>query len=202
MELFDTLEFVGGASGGQAHLRNLIGSVAAEIGSRVLHATLLPIDGRRKVCPDFCLRGYEGEIKSCRAGHRRSTIYKFRLEKEAAYCDPEKYLYVFLSHAASAMSDCREDVVGAFSKGVDLHCATLAEVMAGVQGATLRTMRVPPEPDKRVGYYREGYRDGFYLFNFLKLPWREESELRQVQITRAPVAARVYISEGWQRLFQ
>jgi hypothetical protein len=204
-ELFDSLSFVSGAGKGQAHNRNLIGETAADIACRVLNAQRLRIDGRRNICPDFIMPdGAEGEIKSCRRKHKRATIYKFRLEKEAAYCPSLRYLYVFLSHNASALAEQRGEVVEAFQKGIELYCCTLLEVQVGIaaSGCSLRSVKLPEDFDpvtmKRTGYYRDGYRDGFYLFDFTKMPW-SQAEICQVPICGAMTPCSVYISPAWKQ---
>jgi hypothetical protein len=201
MELFDTLSYVTGDSGKSAHMRNLIGSVAAEVASRILNAQLLPIDGRKTICPDFRFQKHDGEIKSC-VRRRRALVYKHRLEKEQAHYDPAEYLYVFVSHSASSNEKRREKVIESFKKGVDLHCCTLGEVATLLRGRKLRTVKLPPgEVDSRVGYYREGYRDGFYEFNVSEFSWPHLINYTTFEIAGVQAPCKLHESKGWKHLF-
>lgn len=202
-ELFDTLACVSGTMHNwQAQGRNLIGTIAASLAVRALPgAEELRIDGRKTVCPDFAFRGYEGEIKACSENHKRSVLYKFRMEKEAAYCDPARYLYVFVSHSAKSNVKDRSEVVRALvQNGLSLYCATLAEVMALVQGSKLRSVMVPENANRRVGYYRQGYSDGFYLAPFRDIGYPILPRHRNINIAGTQVECRAYISEGWNKL--
>lgn len=163
--LFDTTCFFGRVLPSPAASRNAIGHVIEEFVARVLNVDLLPVDGRKAVCPDFS----NGEIKSI-GRNKRVLIYKWRLEKEASNFDPKKYFYVFAHHKCPITVSNTSEIARFFQdQPPAIVCVSLKEVMAATKTTRLRKFSLfSGDKDIRIGYNRKGYDQGGWQFSLSK----------------------------------
>lgn len=166
-ELFDTTCHFGKPIRTKAACRNAIGRVAEVFVSRSLDVDILPVDGSKKVCPDF----EGGEIKS--VGKSNSVLlYQWRLSKEAESFDPKDYFYVFVRHTCPITITNTAEIVEHFAKNTPrLICTSLHELLGITRGIKPKKFKWFGDQtvDQRIGYYRKGYDQGGWQFSLSRL---------------------------------
>lgn len=162
MTLFDTTEFFGRRLPTPASSRNAIGKVMEEFVARAFNVELLPVDGRKNICPDFA----NGEIKSV-GRNNRVLIYKWRLEKELQNFAAKEYFYIFGRHTCPiTVADVSQIAEHFQASPPTLVCVSLHEVAAVTGKLRPRKFSLFKEdPDPRIGYNRKGYIDGGWQFS-------------------------------------
>lgn len=167
LHLFDNLPFDKPLSGLGA-VRTWSGSICATVASLAMGWTEQGTGGAGKgdCVPDAWMLSDERipvEIKavSLRMLNGKSVIYKFRMEKEQkAY---PNLRYAFVGHAPLGKPSTLDELHRTLSNGLIHVTVVLAtEVHAFAEGTG--SLRIPKTygTDKRIGYNREGYSEGYY----------------------------------------
>lgn len=163
----------------KAMARNHIGEVAALYACRALALQALPISAD-KICPDFMLvSGMCGEIKSVGLSNS-ALIYKWRLEKEEAFSAGRgggSYLYVFVRHTCPITCATMGAIVEHLTKKPpSLICCTVQDVREAVKDKPVRKFSLFEAPEgmpaaaiAKIGYNREGYKEGGWRFTLAKI---------------------------------
>lgn len=144
--------------GKNANARNAYGQAAQEIVCAALGLQPIRINGKCEICFDAKKDNTYFEIKSC---HRSSkvVIYDWRMKKEAAVTDPVDY--AILLHNARGIKDGSLILSTFAERGLDiiqLPASTVHEIAAC---HPLHTMKTQAVADKKCGYQRHGYKDGY-----------------------------------------
>lgn len=160
--------------GSNALARNAYGAAAQEIVCAALHLDPIAINGNCEFCADAerIGSGLFFEIKSC---HRvgKTVIYDWRMKKEARV--PVPLNYAILAHNCRKLDDGAA-LLQYFALGgleiIELPASVVHECAA----AEPRQAAPASKEDRRCGYSRKGYADGYRNVPLAKLRALTRSE--------------------------
>lgn len=192
-ELFDSTVYFGRKLPSPASARNCIGAIGQDFVGRVLGVRINPVDGRKEICPDFD----SGEIKTI-GKNLRGIVYKWRLEKDLKHHDQATFIYVFLCHSCPiTVADAGQVAAHFRHNRPHLRVVTLGELAARLLPVETRKFHNLPEEEltSRMGWFREGYREGGWQFPLSWWPMsRQKARFTVWQSNRFPV--RVCATDG------
>ena len=157
-----------------AHARNAYGQVAQEIACAALGLLPIRIDGSCAVCFDAEKDETFYEIKSVHR-HGKLVLYDWRMEKEAMAQVPVKYAAVVHSVRGARTND---DLWDGMARSLEILLLWFTSVQIEALKYPLRRIMFTGK-EKRTGYNREGYRDGYRNVGLSK--FREMATLESIK---------------------
>lgn len=144
-------------SKGCAQSRNIFGNFAEDFVCAALGLHPISINGKYDVCPDAKLLDIYWEVKSLRFNNKM-PLYDHRMAKEATIPNLK---YGILLHDFRNLLSVRELLDKCLAQPPALVAISASKIHEMAKEQKLRKPKPREGADKRIGYLREGYRDGY-----------------------------------------
>lgn len=159
-----------------ATARNAYGTAAQYLVCKTLGLRPIPINGNYPVCFDAEDNQFFYEIKSCKAG-AKVVIYDWRMEKEASAGVPVRYA-ILIHNVRGARTDILSEMQ---SKPWKILLLPLDVIKAQWEKSPLHVYTPSTAYQKRLGYAREGYKNGYRNLSVTQLLKSPAAEIHHGQ---------------------